>query len=644
MGPVAAGEPRPLRAGLPRRLSDLPSRHRVRAQSLADDPAHRAAVLRLRQRASPGVRALPRHGIHVAAGHLRRNRDPRVGHPVGLDGGLSSLRNALRQRLHAGGALVRPDAGVARFGHRRRALRRHLGLAPRHVRGQGAARQRRGPGDGRGVRGESPGPGPAPVRSERGLRGRGWDVHRAHLDPGSVSDLGLGGRGLRGGDHRGAGQSRGRAPGRSADRCQRVGHHGHRGSRLGAPGLVLDPHRAPGTAPGTSVSARPRLFAVGLLVAGLVLSTLPAVGLPAFYESFLYLIFFWVALATSWSILSGYAGYFSFGHGAFFGAGMYTTATLATAGGVPFLWTLPVAALVSALLGAGIGSVVFRVKRLRGELFGLLTLAITFVLATIVLNTAIDGGPGVYLSGVPLPRLVASPTGTLYLLGLGLALVAVGTAYAVARSRLGLGLFAIHDDEDVAEVKGVPTFRYKLGAFALSSAIAGTAGGIHAMYVGYVTVGETFSITVPLSVVLMSVLGGARHWLGPSVGATIITASLYVFTTGDRAVLGRALVAFVLILVILLLPEGVVPAVLQRWRTRRRESETASGTPTTVAVAAGGPGQNGERGSTPVLECRHVSKAFGGIQALRGVDLTVGQGEIVGLVGPNGSGKTTLIN
>ena len=128
-------------------------------------------------------------------------------------------------------------------------------------------------------------------------------------------------------------------------------------------------------------------------------------------------MFFWVSLATSWSFLSGYAGYFSFGHGAFFGAGVYTTATLTAGFGVPFLASLPAAGAVAALLAAGIGAVVFRVRRLRGELFGLLTLAITFVLATIVLNTRIDGGPGVYLSAVPLPRLVASPTGTMYLLG-----------------------------------------------------------------------------------------------------------------------------------------------------------------------------------------------------------------------------------
>ena len=62
----------------------------------------------------------------------------------------------------------------------------------------------------------------------------------------------------------------------------------------------------------------------------LALALLPGAKLPAFYESFLYLIFFWVSLSTSWALLSGFAGYFSLGHAAFFGVGVYTTAALTT--------------------------------------------------------------------------------------------------------------------------------------------------------------------------------------------------------------------------------------------------------------------------------------------------------------------------
>ena len=142
-----------------------------------------------------------------------------------------------------------------------------------------------------------------------------------------------------------------------------------------------------------------------MAIAGAALACLPLVGLPLFYESFCYLVFHWIVLATSWNILSGYSGYFSFGHGAFFGAGVYTSATLAAKFNWPFLWTLPVAALVAALIGVGVGAVVFRVRGVRGEVFALLTLAVTFVLATIIGNTAIDGGPGVYLNAVPVPKL-----------------------------------------------------------------------------------------------------------------------------------------------------------------------------------------------------------------------------------------------
>ncbi len=409
----------------------------------------------------------------------------------------------------------------------------------------------------------------------------------------------------------------------------------------------------------------------GILVAGALLACVPLAGLPLFYESFLYLVFYWIVLATSWNILSGYSGYFSFGHGAFHGAGMYTSAVLATRYDIPFLWTLPAAALVALTLGVVLGAIVFRVRTVRGELFALVTLAFTFVVGTIVLNTPIDGGPGIAMAGVAVRKLGKSAASSFYLMALVLAMATVLIACAVYHSKLGTGLFAIHDDEDVAEVLGVPTYRYKLVAFALSCALAGMAGGIHALFVSYVTANETFSITVPLTVVLMSVLGGTRHWAGPAIGATAITALLYAFTVGNHPLAGKAVFGAILIAVILFLPRGILGAFGRHRarkrgaaRTKDRHADATSGpasaasvdvaardaavadASTADAAMAGTAATDAARapiGET-LFAARNLCKGFRGVQALDGVNVEIRRGEILGLVGPNGSGKSTFIN
>ncbi|MFZ0014430.1 MAG: branched-chain amino acid ABC transporter permease, partial [Acidimicrobiia bacterium] len=261
---------------------------------------------------------------------------------------------------------------------------------------------------------------------------------------------------------------------------------------------------------------------VGFLVVAGVLFFVPGIqetlDLPRFYVIFLFTMFFWIAQASSWNVLTGFSGYFSFGQGAWYGIGVYTVAVLTGKHGWSFVTAVPVAGLLALIAGLLLGLVVFRMRRLSGEIFALTTLAIAFVLASLArITTAIDGGTGVFMTGTPIPEWLGDFTTAMYRMTLAVMLLAVFAAYLVNDSRLGWGLFSIRDDEPVAGGLGVPVFRYKMTALGINAFFAGLMGGVWSLQLGFVTVDDVFNIRVPLFVILMSVLGGLTHWMGPVV-------------------------------------------------------------------------------------------------------------------------------
>ncbi|HEX7098171.1 MAG TPA: branched-chain amino acid ABC transporter permease [Acidimicrobiia bacterium] len=305
-----------------------------------------------------------------------------------------------------------------------------------------------------------------------------------------------------------------------------------------------------------------------------------AAGWPIFYLLFAYTVFFWTAQASSWNLFTGFSGYFSFGQGAFYGVGVYTVGVMVVKRGWPLLPTFLVGGILAAALGLSIGLVVFRLRRLRGEIFALMTLAVAFVLGAVArISSTIDGGQGIPLSSVPTPEALGTHPQMIFRLGLITAVLAVVVAQVVQHSRLGWGLFSIRDDEDVAETLGVPTFRFKMIALGLTGFLAGLSGAVHALQVSYVTIEEVFNIRVPLMVILMSILGGTRHWMGPVLGALVVhTMSDRLNRAGLEAV-SDIIVGALLILMIVAMKEGLY------LRMRQRPLITAIGA--AVGVAGG---------------------------------------------------------
>lgn len=296
-----------------------------------------------------------------------------------------------------------------------------------------------------------------------------------------------------------------------------------------------------------------------IVVLALVL-LFPLIAVPIF-DSYAYvlqvgmLILMWTAMASSWNIIGGFAGYISLGHGVFFAIGGYSAGlALAHWGISPFLF-LPVAGLAAMAVGFLAGLITLRT---RGPAFIVATIAMLFLFLLWFDNWEFIGAS----SGLDLP-LFQFPVRWLKVpFYYAMALTAIGAvylSYRVAHSKFGLGLRAISQDETKAEVAGINTRWYKVWAFALSAFFIGVAGAIYGYSLTHLRPLTFFAIAVAARMVLMAIVGGRGTVAGPVLGAIlIIGVNEFAVRQFGETELNIVFTGLILVACLLFFPLGIV--------------------------------------------------------------------------------------
>jgi len=300
-------------------------------------------------------------------------------------------------------------------------------------------------------------------------------------------------------------------------------------------------------------------WAAAILGALAALALLPLATRRDDVLNFVFLILLSITLAESWNIVAGYAGQVNLGHAAFFGLGALVARTL-WIGGTPIVLAMGAGALVATAFALAVGVAAFR---LHGAYFAIGTLALGEILRTTVGNVLSE------ISTLPTATIGAYRLSHRYYLALGLAAVSVVAVAALGASRIGLGMQAIREDEEAAEASGVGALRLKLTALALSTGLAGLAGGLFAYYHISYYPSHPFSPHWTFDALLMTFIGGVGTLQGPVLGAV-----LYVFLKEYLALrwVDFHLLIFgaLFIAIVLLLPGGLVQAVARARRLLAR--------------------------------------------------------------------------
>jgi branched-chain amino acid transport system permease protein len=276
----------------------------------------------------------------------------------------------------------------------------------------------------------------------------------------------------------------------------------------------------------------------------------------------------YVLLGLGLNIVVGFAGLLDLGYVAFYAVGAYTTAVLTSPASPAFspelsFWTaLPIVIIVAALVGLFVGAPVLR---LRGDYLAIVTLGFGEIAREIFKSqwaAPVTGGAQGILS-IPPPNPFERDPQSIYYPILFFCILAAVAATSLAASRVGRAWNAMREDESVAEATGVNTTFYKLLAFALGAAFGCISGALFAPKIG-VIYADSFNILVSINALALIILGGMGNIPGVILGALVLVGLpefLREFSEYRLLVYG-----VVLVVMMLLRPEGLLPS-----RTRRAE-------------------------------------------------------------------------